>query len=660
MSKSKAPISRPSVLGFMSRKPICTIAVMTMVCNVTLAELPPLIPREVFFGNPDKASPQISPDGKRLAYLAADQGVLNVWVRTVGKSDDRAITKDRKRGIRFYFWAHNNQQIIYIQDKGGDENWHVYTVNVNTGEERDLTPYENVQARILAVEQKFPNQILVAVNNRDPELHDVYRADLKAGKLELLAQNDQGFIGWSADAELRVRGAMKMTADGGTELVVRATPESPWRSLVSWGPEDALTSGPVAFAPDGAGLYVISSHGSNTGELREMSLADGKEKVLASDPEADVADVLIHPEKNTVQAVAFNKARRVWTVVDPAIADDFAALRKIRDGDFAVINRDHADQTWLVSMEMDDGPIYYYAYHRGKKEAELLFANRKALEGLQLAKMRPVQFKSRDGLTIHGYLTIPPGVEAKNLPLILNVHGGPWARDTWGYDGEVQWMANRGYAVLQVNYRGSTGYGKQFLNAANREWAGKMHDDLVDGVQWVIQQGIADRNRVAVYGGSYGGYATLVGLTFTPDLFVCGVDIVGPSNLITFQETIPPYWKPLEPILWQRVGHPVKDAEFLKSRSPLFKVDQIKKPLMIVQGANDPRVKKSESLQMVEALNKSGREVEYIEYPDEGHGFARPENRLDFYGRAETFLAKHLGGRVQDTGVVEPKRSDGS
>jgi dipeptidyl aminopeptidase/acylaminoacyl peptidase len=378
-----------------------------------------------------------------------------------------------------------------------------------------------------------------------------------------------------------------------------------------------------------------------------MELATGKEKTLASDDAADVADALIHPTKHTVQAVAFTKERTNWKVLDPSIAEDFAAIGKIRNGDFHLINRDHADQTWLLSFETDDGPVYYYAYNRSTKKGEVLFTNRKALEGLTLAKMKPIRFKARDGLTVHGYLAAPPGVEARNLPMVLNVHGGPWSRDTWGYDGEVQWLANRGYAVLQVNFRGSTGYGKKFLNAADREWGGKMHDDLVDGVQWAVKEGVADPQRVAIFGGSYGGYATLVGLTFTPDLFACGVDIVGPSNLITFQENIPPYWKPLEPILWGRVGNPTKDAEFLKSRSPLFKVDQINKPLLIAQGANDPRVKKSESLQMVEALKKAGKVVEYVEYADEGHGFARPENRLDFYGKAEKFLAQHLGGRSQ-------------
>ena len=612
------------------------------------AELPPLIPREVFFGNPDKANPQISPDGKRLAYLAADEGVLNVWVRTIGQSDDRAITKDRKRGIRMYFWVPNNEQIVYIQDKDGDENWRLYAVELNTCGERNLTPYDEVQARIEAVDQKFPDEIVVSINKRDPQFHDVFRVNVRTGEMTELARNDQQFIGWVTDHDFQVRGGAKMQPDGGIALHGRESDKSEWKYLAAWGPEDALTSGPVAIAPGGKSLYVISSIGSDTGELRELDFATGKEKTIAKDDEADVSDLMIHPDTHVIQAVSFSKARRTWKVIDDSIKEDFAAIAKIRDGDFNVANRDRADKTWLVVFDVDDGPVYYYAFDRTTKKAQLLFVNRKALEGLTLAKMKPISVKARDGLTIHGYLTLPPGVEPKSLPMVLNVHGGPWARDNWGYDGEVQWLANRGYAVLQLNYRGSTGYGKKFLNAANREWGGKMHDDLVDGVKWVVDQGIADPKRICIFGGSYGGYATLVGLTFTPDLFACGVDIVGPSNLITFQETIPPYWKPLEPILWQRVGCPVNDVEFLKSRSPLFHVDKIVRPLLIAQGANDPRVKKSESLQMVEALKRAGKVVEYVEYPDEGHGFARPENRLDFYGKAEHFLSEHLGGRSQD------------
>ena len=614
---------------------------------VAKADLPPLIPREVLFGNPDKISPNISPDGQRLAYIAPDQGVLNVWVRTVGKTDDRVVTKDRKRGIRSYFWAQNNTHILYIQDKGGDENWHLYSVDLKRNDVKDLTPFEGVQAQVLAVDPAFPNEILIGVNKRNRQLHDVFRVDLRTSKLTLEAQNDQGFIAWSADNNLRIRGGMKMSPNGGFDLMVRDNPDSSWRRLTSWGPQDALGSGAIAFTPDNKGLFILSSTGTNTSELRRIDLSTGKEKLLVSDREADVAGLFMHPIKHTVQAVSFNKDRRSWKVLDPAIEADFAAIRKIHRGDFGIINRDHEDRTWLVGFTLDDGPVSYFAYDRNTKQAKFLFTHRKALADLTLARMEPVSFKATDGLTVHGYLTTPPGIPAKNLPMVLNVHGGPWARDQWGFDTTAQWLANRGYAVLQVNYRGSTGYGKKFLNAANREWAGKMHQDLIDGVDWVVKKGIADPKRVAIFGGSYGGYATLVGLTFTPEKFCCGVDIVGPSNLITWMNTIPPYWKPLEPLLWDRVGHPVKDAEFLKSRSPLFKVDRITKPLLIAQGKNDPRVPVAESIQIVDALKKAGKTVQYVEYPDEGHGFARPENRLDFYAKAEKFLAKHVGGRYE-------------
>ena len=611
------------------------------------AELPPLIPRDVLFGNPDKVSPQMSPDGARLAYLAPDEGVLNVWLRTVGKHDDRCITQDRKRGIRRYFWADNNTHILYIQDKDGDENWHVYAVDIKTMDTRDLTPLEGVQARVLAVDPKFPNEILVGINDRDPQLHDVYRISLTDGTRALEAENTEGFAGWMADHHFKIRAAVKSDMKGGFALKVRDNPESAWRTLTSWGVEDSLTSHPISFTPDGRGLYILNSAGSNTTQLRTLDLAAGREKVLASDDVYDISNVMVHPTEYTAQAVAFNKERVDWKVLDPSIKADFAAIRKIHPGDFGVINRDHADRTWLVAFTTDDGPVSYYAYDRKTKKADFLFTNRKALENLTLAKIKPISFQARDGLTIHGYLTTPPGITPKNLPMILFVHGGPWHRDSWGYNPMAQWGANRGYAVLQVNFRGSSGYGKKFLNAADREWGGKMHDDLVDGVQWAIDRGIADAKRVAICGGSYGGYATLVGMTFTPDLFRCGVDIVGPSNLITFINTLPPYWKTWESVWWTRIGHPEKDADFLKSRSPLFKIDRIKNPLLIAQGANDPRVKVEESRQMVEAMKKAGKIVEYVEYPDEGHGFARPENRLDFIAKAERFLATHLGGRYE-------------
>jgi dipeptidyl aminopeptidase/acylaminoacyl peptidase len=608
---------------------------------------PPLIPREMLFGNPDKASPEISPDGSHLAYIAPDQGVLNVWVRTVGREDDRVVTKDRVRGIRFFQWAHNGKHLLYIQDKGGDENWHIYAVNLETNEERNLTPYEGAQALIVATDPRFPDRILASFNNRDEQFHDVHGIDLETGADTLVFENNVGAVGWLVDHYLRLRGYTLPNAEGGAELYVREAGEGGFRRLMAWGAEDALTTTDVGFTPDDRSLYMISSIGSDTAQLRTFDIATGEERVLLSEEGCDVSGVVKHPLEHHVQAVAFTRARTEWQVLDDGVAADFRALRELHGGDFGLINRDHADKTWLVYYTTDDGPVRYYAYDRAARTGTFLFSNRKQLEGLPLAKMEPVQFTSRDGLTLHGYLTLPPRTQGQGLPTVLNVHGGPWHRDTWGYNPEAQWLANRGYACLQVNFRGSTGYGKTFLNAANREWAGKMHDDLVDGVRWAIEQKIADPDRVAIYGGSYGGFASLVGLTFTPELFCCGVDVVGPSNLITFMQTIPPYWKPLEPLIWQRVGHPEKDRKFLESRSPLNRIDKILKPLLIAQGANDPRVKRSESIQMVEALRKAGKEVEYVEYADEGHGFARPENRLDFYGRAEKFLAKYLGGRCE-------------
>jgi dipeptidyl aminopeptidase/acylaminoacyl peptidase len=374
---------------------------------------------------------------------------------------------------------------------------------------------------------------------------------------------------------------------------------------------------------------------------------------VAEDKQYDAGGVLRHPRTRKLEAVEFIRARSEWTLLDRSLQGDFDALRKVRDGDFAVTSRDLADQYWIVAYDVDDGPLYFYLYHRATKAAKILFSSRPGLEKFKLAKMQPISFQARDGMTIDGYLTLPVGVAAKNLPLVLDVHGGPWGRDTWGLHNEVQWLANRGYAVLQINFRGSTGYGKDYLNAGDREWAGKMHSDLIDGKNWAVQQGYADAKKVAIYGGSYGGYAALVGLAFTPDEFACGVDIVGPSNLSTLIQSIPPYWAPIKAMFDKRLGKIETDEEFLKSRSPLYKANQIKAPLFIAQGANDPRVKQAESDQIVAAVRKNNKPVEYLVFPDEGHGFARPENRLKFYAAAEPFLAKYLGGRAEPPSAKE-------
>lgn len=612
------------------------------------AELPPLIPRDVLFGNPEKAAPQISPNGKLLAYLAPDNGVLNVWVRTVGKTDDHVATSDKKRGIRGYFWQQDSQHILYTQDQGGDENWHVYQTDIQTKETRDLTPFEKVQARIMDVDPNFPDVMLVALNNRDPRLHDVYRIDLKTGKAEMITENKEGVAGYDADNNMQVRAAQKLLPDGSTEIFVRDDDKSPWRSFIKWG-ADEVNGGVAGFSPDNKKLWLISSVDANTGRLIEVDIASGNQRVVAEDKQYDVGGALAHPTRRTLQAVRFIRARSEWTILDPSIKADFNALRKVRDGDFSVISRDLADRTWIVAYVMDNGPVYYYTYDRTSKKATMLFSNRPALEKYTLARMQPVSFQARDGMTIYGYLTLPVGLAPKNLPMVLNVHGGPWGRDAWGFNPEVQWLANRGYAVLQVNFRASTGYGKAYLNAGDREWAGKMHTDLIDAKNWAINQGYADPKKVAIYGGSYGGYATLVGLTFTPEEFAAGVDIVGPSNLNTLLKSIPPYWGPIKAMFTKRMGD---DEQFLQSRSPLFKAEQITKPLLIAQGANDPRVNQRESEQIVEAMRKANKPVEYIVFSDEGHGFARPANRLFFYAKAEEFLAKYLGGRFEPAGEI--------
>ncbi|KAB8315280.1 S9 family peptidase [Tolypothrix campylonemoides VB511288] len=610
-----------------------------------------LIKREILFGNPERSHPQLSSDGKYLAYLAPDENnVLQVWLRTVGQEDDRQLTADKKRGIRIYFWTYDGEQLIYLQDADGDENWHFYAVNIKSNIVRNLTPFQGIQAQLVALDPNFPNKMLVGMNLKDPSKHDVYRINLKNGAVEFDTENPGNVITWTVDAKFQVRAAIATMPDGGYDLLLREFPDKPWETLRHWEPDDEGYA--VSFSIDGKTLYIVGSHDANTQRLIAFDLATRKETVIAEDSQYDINGILMHPVTRIIQAVAFYTDKQEWQVLDQSIRADFEALAQVRQGEFGVISRDLADNNWLVAYVTDDGPVYYYAYDRGTKTSTLLFSNQPKLEGLSLASMQPVSYQAQDGLTIHGYVTTPMGIPQSNLPAVLLVHGGPWARDTWGYNPEVQWLANRGYAVLQVNFRGSTGYGKDFLNAGNREWAGKMHSDLIDAANWLVQQGIVDPKKIAIMGGSYGGYATLVGLTFTPDVFAAGVDIVGPSNLVTMLQSFPPYWAPLKAMLAYRVGDLEKEQEFLLSRSPLFFADRIQKPLLIAQGANDPRVKQAESDQIVEAMRKANKPVEYILYTDEGHGFARPENRLHFYAIAEEFLAKYLGGRVEPMGEI--------
>jgi len=609
-------------------------------------EVVPLIPRATFFGNPVKSSPQLSPDGASLAYLAPDGGAMNIWVKTVGKDDDRVITDDRHRGIRAYFWAPNGEQILYIQDKDGDENWRIYAVPVLGGEAVCLTPLTGIQARIIAVDPEFPDEILIGLNDRIPQFHDVYRLDLKSGKRTLEAKNEMGIAGWLADHDFQLRIAMIPTPDGGMMLLHRKNAADQWSPVKQWGNEDALSTGAFGFANDNQTLFMISSVGANTAELRTFNVATGEEKVIASDPTYDVSGLMIQPRSRKLQAVKFSKDRAEWQALDPGVQPHLDALRKLCRGDFGIIDRTLDDRHWLVVYDVDDGPIRYYAYNTDSRTGTFLFTSRPELEKLPLAKMKPVVISSRDGMDIHCYLTLPTG-GGKLLPTVMFIHGGPWWRDSWGYNSVAQWLANRGYAVMQVNFRGSTGYGKSFVAAGDREWGGKIQDDITDAARWLIAQGIADPDRIGIFGGSFGGFAVLAGLTKEPDLYACGVDMFGISNIITWLKTMPPYMEMLKPLIYKRVGDPEKDLKMLKDQSPLFHVDRVKAPLLIAQGANDPRVPKEESISFRDALLSRGMKVEYIEFPDEGHGFAKESNRLKFFGIAERFLADHLGGRCE-------------
>ncbi|MEM9804852.1 MAG: S9 family peptidase [Cyanobacteria bacterium P01_D01_bin.56] len=607
--------------------------------------LPPLISRATLFGNPQRTSPRLSPDGKYMAYIAPDANdVLQVWLQDPA-GDDRQLTQDKKRGIRSYFWTYQENQLIYLQDSDGDENFHLYLVDIVTGMIRDLTPFQGVKASPVDLDPDFPDLALVSLNLKDRQKFDIYRINLTTGAVEFDTDNPGNIVGWTADHQFQIRAATAATPDGGSELLYRATPADPWESLRCWGPDDE--GGAVGFSKDGNTLYLVGTHDANAQRFIALDLAARTESIIAEDPQYDVGNVETHPTERTIQAVSFYKDKEEWTILDDAIRPDFEALAQVRPGQIIISSRTLADDKWLVAYLTDDGPVYYYQYDRPNKSATYLFSNQPELEDLDLAVMEPIEYQARDGLTIHGYLTLPVGTEAKNLPTVLFVHGGPWARDMWGLNPPVQWLANRGYAVLQVNFRGSTGYGKEFVNAGNRQWGKTMHDDLLDAVDWICDKGIADRSKVAIMGGSYGGYATLAGLTFTPDVFACGVDIVGPSNLLTLLRSVPPYWRPMMAMFAHRVGDIETEEEMLKERSPLFFVDRIEKPLLIGQGANDPRVKEAESEQIFEAMRKADKPVEYVLYTDEGHGFARPENRLHFYGIVEEFLAKYIGGRVE-------------
>ena len=609
-----------------------------------------LIPLETLFGNPERALAQLSPDATRIAWVAPVDGVLNLWVAPLATGDNATsgidfaaatvVTRDRDRGIRRYMWAHDGRHILFLLDTGGDENWRLFDVDLETGTERLHTPFEDVAVQLLWGDQNHPNDILLGINKDNPELHDLYHLDLTTGELTKRAENP-GIVEWLIDSTMTVRGGVRPLAKGGFEVLVGDVATQDWRVLLEVGHEDSLTTTPLTISADGNSLLAISSLGANTAGLVRIDLTSAEVTDIMRDDVADITGVLLHPQNLEPQIITVLKGRSEYRVLDTAVADDFALVRALHHGDPSISSNDD-DTVWLINFTTDNGAVPYFVFDRRTKQSQFLFSTKPALDGYELASMETFSLTSRDGLTLHGYITFPVGVERTNLPAVLNVHGGPWARDTWGFDPEAQFLANRGYVCMQVNFRGSTGYGKAFINAGDKEWGAKMHDDLIDTVNYAVAQGWVDADRVAIMGGSYGGYAALVGAAFTPDFFRCSVDLVGPSNLKTLIESIPPYWAPIIEQFNQRVGNLITEPDFLWERSPLSKAADITIPLLIAQGANDPRVKQAEAEQIVAALTTAGIEHEYLLFPDEGHGFAKPENRFTYYRAVESFFAQYL------------------
>lgn len=624
----------------------------------------PLIPREDLFGNPDKIAAEVSPDGKWIGWLAPKDGVMNVWVAPLGRLDEAVpVTDDKKRGIRMYHWSYDGAHLIYMQDEGGDENWHVYAVDVANRTTADLTPFPGVQASFAGRSRKIPGEILVTLNRRDKSYPDLFRVNLTTRELKLVAENP-GFSGFETDDAFVPRLASKPTPDGGDEIL-RAKGDA-WEPWLRISAEDAANTGMIGLDSDAKTLFMLDSRGRNTAALTAIDLATGEEKTLAEDPRADIGGVITDPETHVPLAYSVNYERTEHKPLGPRYVADLEFLAKNFGSEWGIGSRTADDRLWTISVASPTRPASSYLYDRETKTLTKLFDARPKLVGAPLAEMYPVIIKSRDGLDLVSFLTLPKGSSSQDtgkpdrpLPMVLLVHGGPWARDYLGYNAMHQWLANRGYAVLSVNFRSSTGFGKAFVNAGDKEWGRKMDDDLLDAVAWAIKEKIADPARIAIMGGSYGGYATLLSLTRNPDTYACGIDLVGPSELDRLIKTIPPYWASGRARLVKAIGDP--DTEegrtLLKDRSPLYQADKIKKPLLIAQGENDPRVKKEQSDKIVETLQGKGIPVIYLLYRQEGHGFAQPENNISFTAIAESFLGKCLGGRIAPITSAELKGS---
>jgi dipeptidyl aminopeptidase/acylaminoacyl peptidase len=610
--------------------------------------VPPKIPLRDFFKNPESRGYLLSPDGKTLSYLAPWESRMNIWIRPTAGGEAKRVTSEKDRDIRDYFWK-GNDFLLYEQDTKGDENFHLFRVSLKKGEVKDLTPFPKVRVNLVDdLEDISPTDILVEHNKRNAELFDAYRLNVATGELKMAAQNPGHVDHWVDDHKGRILAATETDGVNAT-LLTRPDEKSAFKKVLTTNFREHL--GVQFFTFDNKQLYATSNIGRDKEAIVTIDPATGKETgMIYQNPDVDV-DGLVYSRKRKVLVYAtYVTAKEERKYLDPETEKIFTTVeQKLPGYQVDPAGNDHDENQFIFAATSDRTPGSRYLFNVKTGELTKLADVAPWLKEDQLAPVKPIEYTSRDGLTIHGYLTLPLGRDPKNLPVVVNPHGGPWARDVWGYDPEVQFLANRGFAVLQMNFRGSTGYGRKFWEASFKQWGKTMQDDITDGVQWLIKQGVADPKRIAIYGGSYGGYATLAGVTFTPDLYAAAVDYVGPSNMFTFMKTIPPYWKPYLDMFHEMVGDPEKDKDLLASESPVLHCDQIKTPLFVAQGANDPRVNKAESDQMVASLKKRGIDVEYMVKENEGHGFHNEENRFDFYGAMEKFLDQHLHPDVSQT-----------
>ena len=598
------------------------------------------IPVRDFFRHPERSNFRISPDGKTLAFLQPYERRMNIYVQPIAGGEPKRLTNETARDIPDHFWK-GPDRLVYVKDFGGDENFHVVAVNKDGSGLKDLTPFDGVRAEIIDQLRDFPDQLLVGLNKRNKEVFDAYRLELKTGELELIAENPGNITSWLADHAGNIRGAQ--TTDGvNTSFLYRDGASGPFRTVLTTSFRDSFS--PLFFTFDNKSLYAASNLGRDKQAIVLVDPATAKEqKVLFEHPDVDVDGLSFSRKRKVLTTISYVTWKPQRKFLDAETEKLYTALEKQLPGyDFGIQSTTDDEDRFVVAAYNDRTPGTRYLYDSGADKLTKLGDIAPWLPETKMATMKPIEYKSRDGLTINGYITLPNGKEPKNLPVIVNPHGGPWARDVWGWNPEVQMLANRGYAVLQMNFRGSTGYGRSFWQASFKQWGLKMQDDISDGVNYLVKEGIADPKRICIYGGSYGGYATLAGVAYTPDLYACAVDYVGVSNLFTFLNTIPPYWKPFLDMMHEMVGEPEKDKALLTATSPALNADRIKTPLFIAQGARDPRVNIDEANQMVKALKARGVDVPYMVKENEGHGFRNEENQFDFYEAMERFLAKYL------------------